>query len=141
MFSFFDRRYANILLENKLYVIFSLYNVLYSLTNRRELSITSQDSLKMQTFLNKNKIMESKDIIEIAIYYQMLNIDQIYELILILYNQSNLIRDIDSVYPISLYKLLIEYDCIQIFEKLLKSELSLKQVNPGIISNIISKIA
>ena len=85
--------------------------------------------------------MESKDIIEIAIYYQMLNIDQIYELTLILYNQNNLIRDIDSVYPLSLYKLLIEYDCFQIIEKLLKSELSLKQVNPGIISNIISKTA
>ena len=85
--------------------------------------------------------MEPKDILEVALHYRILKVDEIYQLIFAMYDENNSLADITSVYPISLYKLLIEYDCIQIFEKLLKSELSLKQVNPGIISNIISKIS
>ena len=48
-------------------------------------------------------------------------------------------EEVTSLYPISLYKILIEYECVQIFERLLENELKSNGANPKVISCIISK--
>ena len=76
---------------------------------------------------------------EVALYYRILKIDDIYQLILMMFSENNKIWEIASLYSISLYKILIEYECVQIFERLLENELYSNGANPKIISSIISK--
>ena len=87
----------------------------------------------------KQKVMEAKDILEVAFYYNLLKVDQILNLIKILYHEDNLIKDFASIYPVSLYKLLTQYEWIQIYERLIEMELKAAGFNLNIVSTIISK--
>ena len=88
----------------------------------------------------KNKMLEVKDIIEIALFYNILKVDELLSLIKILYHEDNIIKDFATIYPVSLYKLLAQYECVHIFERLIELELRSARFNLEPVASIISKI-
>lgn len=60
--------------------------------------------------LTKNKLLEPKDILEVAFYYKLLKLDQVYQLIHMMFDDTAQPNEMASRYPISLYKVLVEYE-------------------------------
>ena len=73
-------------------------------------------------FRLNSKYLESKDIIDIAVSYKILNRNKLVELISILYNKKDLGNDNELLFPISLYKTLVLHEDFETFSELRNSE-------------------
>ena len=95
--------------------------------------------IKNGSYPFKNKLVEAKDIVEIGLYFNILESNALYDLINILYDRENFIKDFTSLYPVSLYKLLIQYEWMQAFDRLIELEIDSPIFSGMTISCIISK--
>lgn len=68
------------------------------------------------------KILEEKDLVEISISNEILKDDDVLELIIFLYDKEVENNEFCTTFPLSLYKLLVYYDKLSIFETLITFE-------------------
>ena len=94
---------------------------------------------KLSPYPFKNKLIEAKDIIEIGLYFNLLESTVLFNLINILFDREDYIKDFTNIYPVSLYKLLTQYERMQTFDKLIEIEINSPMYNRKTISSIISK--
>jgi hypothetical protein len=85
---------------------------------------------------NSKKFLQTKDFVEIAIRYCILEDEEILYLINLLFYDEDNCMDLINIYSLSLYKLLIYYEKISLFETLYEKEKELDKVKG---SNIITE--
>lgn len=109
------------------------------LLTRRKLEgyLSSQDSnIFPLTKLKKSKYLDSKDFIEISIRYCLLSEDEILNFINFLFLDEIVEFSCVNLYPLKMYKLLLYYEKIALFETLYEKE---KEYDKAKGSNIITE--
>lgn len=69
---------------------------------------------------SKSKFLEAKDYIEVAIRYYLLDDWELMRFIVFLFFEDEEVVDWISLFPLSIYKLLIYYEKLSLFESLYK---------------------
>ena len=84
---------------------------------------------------NKHKFLDAKDYVEIAIRYCIMDDQEILEFIMFLYDDQYSDIKICNLFPVSVYKLMIYYEKMNIFETLYDMEKRYDKIKGSTIIN------
>lgn len=88
------------------------------------------------------KFLELKDFVEISLLYNILPNKSLTELIHILYLEDEINTDYSTVFPLSLYKLIVQYEQMDLFDECFSIELEHpNRSNSNSIADIIGKFS
>ena len=86
------------------------------------------------------KILESKDIIDIALCFELLNPEELLDLICFIFQTQKESYEFGGIFPLSVYNLLVMHDQMAVFDKIFEIEKEEEHCESVLATQIIGKL-